>query len=207
MRKQKTKKKQQKPFLDNYQRILKIDEMISQNNFPSVKDFVNQTGASIPTINRDLRDLRKKYGAGKRLKYDRFEKGFYYSEPFKVTPAVPAEKNTAAVEKMLRLLRIIRGPYIYQNALDVFLSLNGDKENNPGLDSKKLSDRILFLDMEPVKIDQEIWSKLEKAMSRNNYVSFEYRNLLRRFVVQPLQLVYSDGMWSLYAYNQNLEIR
>ena len=53
--------------------------------------------------------------------------------------------------------------------------------------------------MDPVKIDDDIWAKLEEAMSQNNYSRFEYLNYEREFVVQPWQLIYSEGMWSLYA--------
>ena len=72
---------------------------------------------------------------------------------------------------------------------------------------KKLSNRILFLGMNPVKIDDEIWTKLEEALSKNNYVSFDYLNYKTRFTVQPWQLIYSEGMWSLYAYNQMPDIK
>ena len=61
--------------------------------------------------------------------------------------------------------------------------------------------------MNPVKIDDEIWTKLEEAMSKNNYVSFDYLNYKTRFTVQPWQLIYSEGMWSLYAYNQMPDIK
>ena len=54
--------------------------------------------------------------------------------------------------------------------------------------------------MDAVKIDDELWSKLEEAMSKNHYVSFEYLNYDCKFVVAPWQLIYSEGMWSLYSY-------
>ena len=61
--------------------------------------------------------------------------------------------------------------------------------------------------MDPVKIDDDIWAKLEEAMSKNNYICFKYLNYEREFVVQPWQLIYSEGMWSLYAYNQMPDIK
>lgn len=61
--------------------------------------------------------------------------------------------------------------------------------------------------MDPVKIDDDIWAKLEEAMSKNNYIRFKYLNYEREFVVQPWQLIYSEGMWSLYTYNQMPDIR
>ena len=54
--------------------------------------------------------------------------------------------------------------------------------------------------MDPVKIDDEVWAKLEEAMAKNHYVSFEYLNYDTKFVVAPWQLIYSEGMWSLYSF-------
>ena len=49
------KEKVKKQYLNGYERILKIDYMISHMHYPSVEDFARETEASIPTINRDLR--------------------------------------------------------------------------------------------------------------------------------------------------------
>ena len=50
--------------------------------------------------------------------------------------------------------------------------------------------------MDPVKIDDDIWAKLEEAMSQNNYIRFEYLNYEREFVVQP---------WQPYLQRRNVE--
>ena len=71
------KEKVAKEYLNGYERILKIDQMISQGNYPNVEDFARATEASIPTINRDLRVLRIKFGADEILEYDRIKKGFF----------------------------------------------------------------------------------------------------------------------------------
>ena len=164
------KKSVKKQFLNGYERILKIDYMISHMHYPNVEDFARETEASIPTINRDLRDLRLKFGAEDILQYDRMQKGFYYTRPS-------------------------------------FASLSDNIDEDSKLKSKKLSNRILFLGMDPVKIDDEVWEKLESAMAGNNYVRFRYRGYDTDFVVQPWQLIYSQGMWSLYAYNQRQEVK
>ena len=41
-------------------------------------------------MNRDLRDLRNKFGAEGILQYDRYEKGFYYTRPSFRIPALAA---------------------------------------------------------------------------------------------------------------------
>ena len=202
------KEKVKKQYLNGYERILKIDYMISHMNYPSVEDFARETEASIPTINRDLRDLRLKFGAEDILQYDRIEKGFYYTQPsFRIPAMLTSEKQIIAARLMVNLLKLIKNTPIYKQAIEVFTSLSDNIEDDSKLNAKKLSNRILFLGMDPVKIDDDIWAKLEEAMSKNNYIRFKYLNYEREFVVQPWQLIYSEGMWSLYAYNQMPDIK
>ena len=202
------KPKVKKQFLNGLERILKIDYMISQGNYPSVQDFKDETGASIPTINRDLRDLRMKFGAEDILQYDRVEKGFYYTRPsFRIPAMLTSEKQLIAASLMTKLLELIKNTPVYKKAIEVFNSLSDNIDENTKLNAKKLSNRILFLGMDPVKIDDEVWTKIEEALANNNYIRFDYLNYDRKFVVQPWQLIYSEGMWSLYAYNQNPEIK
>lgn len=202
------KEKGKKQFLNSYERILKIDQLISQMHYPSVEELSKKTGYSIPTINRDLRDLRLKFGAEDILKYDRYEKGFYYTRPsFRIPAMLTSEKQIIAASLMTKLLELIKNTPVYKKAIEVFNSLSDNIDENTKLNAKKLSNRILFLGMDPVKIDDEIWSKLEDALSKNCYIKFDYLNYNRKFVVQPWQLIYSEGMWSLYAYNQNPKIK
>jgi len=193
------KEKIKKQYLNGYERILQIDYMISHGHYPNVEDFARETRASIPTINRDLRDLRCRFGAEGILKYDRNKKGFYYTRPsFHIPAMITSEKQIIAARLMSNLLTLIKDTPIYKQAIEVFSSLSDNIEEDSKLNAKKLSNRILFLGMDPVKIDDEVWSKLEEAMAKNHYVSFEYLN--KQYIVAPWQLIYSEGMWSLYSY-------
>ena len=102
------KERVRKQFLYGYERILMIDSMIANGNYPSVDDFVRETGASVPTINRDLRDLRLKFGAEDILQYDRTRKGFYYTRPsFRIPALLTSEKQIIAAQLMSNLLNLI----------------------------------------------------------------------------------------------------
>lgn len=202
------KEKVKKQYTNGLERILKIDWMISNLRYPSVQKFAEETGASIPTINRDLRDLRNKFGAEGILQYDRYKKGFYYTRPsFRIPAMLSSEKQIIAASLMTKLLELIKNTPVYKKAIEVFNSLSNNIDENTKLNAKKLSNRILFLGMDPVKIDDEIWSNLEEALCKNCYIKFDYLKYNRKFVVQPWQLIYSEGMWCLYAYNPNPEIK
>ena len=115
------KEKVKKQYLNGYERILKIDYMISHMHYPSVVDFARETEASIPTINRDLRDLRLKFGAEDILQYDRVEKGFYYTRPsFRIPAMLTSEKQIIAARLMANLLKLIKNTPIYKQAIEVF---------------------------------------------------------------------------------------
>ena len=193
--------KVKKQYLNGLERILKIDHMIASGRYPNVEDFARETEASIPTINRDLLDLRLKFGAEGILQYDRNRKGFYYTSPsFRIPAMLTSEKQIIAAQLMSNLLNLIKNTPVYKKAIEVFNSLSDNIEDDVKLNARKLSNRILFLGMNPVKIDDEIWTKLEEAMSKNNYVSFDYLDFNKKYVVAPWQLIYSEGMWSLYSY-------
>ena len=118
-----------------------------------------------------------------------------------------SEKQIIAAQLMSNLLNLIKNTPVYKKAIEIFNSLSENIDEDTKLNAKKLSNRIVFLGMNPVKVDDEIWTKLEEAMSKNNYVSFDYLNYKIRFTVQPWQLIYSAGMWSWYAYNQMQDVK
>ena len=76
------KEKIKKQFLNGYERILKIDHLIAAGRYPSVEVLAQATEASIPTINRDLRDLRMKFGAEGILQYDRNRRNNQFNKKF-----------------------------------------------------------------------------------------------------------------------------
>ena len=189
-----------------FRRIIEYDKIISYGSYPSVKRFKDEFGISEATVHRDLDVLRNDFGAFDCLKYDRNKGGYYYSNPtFRIPAMLSTEKQIIAAKLMTNLLELIRGTPVYNQAVEVFASLSENLDDDAKLDAKKLSNRILFLGMTPVKVEDEIWAKLEEAMVKNNYVSFDYLDY--EVKVQPWQLIYSNGMWSLYAYNQNEKIR
>ena len=200
--------KKKRQYLNGYERIQKIDYMISRGNYPGIDDFMRETEASSATINRDLRNLRLKFGAEDILQYDRNQKGFYYTRPsFRIPAMLTSEKQIIAAKLMANLLNLIKDTPVYKQAIEVFTTLSNEIDEDSKVTARKLSKRILFLGMSPVKIDDDVWSKLEEAMAGNHYVRFHYRGFSKEFVVQPWQLIYSEGMWTLYAYNQSPEIK
>lgn len=59
--------------------------------------------------------------------------------------------------------------------------------------------------MNPVDIQNKVWSKLEEGLSGNHYIAFDYtkNGITYRISMKPYQLIYYNGMWSLYGYEIN----
>ena len=58
--------------------------------------------------------------------------------------------------------------------------------------------------MNAVKIEDKLWNLIEESMMKNRLIQFDYYKNGRRHevTVEPWQLVYFQGMWSLYCYNK-----
>ena len=98
----------------------------------------------------------------------------------------------------------LRGTPIYAQAVEVFATLATDIDDNTesGL-AKRLSNRIVFLGMNPVPISDEVWATLETALARNRYITFDYAYFdggePKQITAEPWQLLFSNGMWTLYG--------
>ena len=200
------KKKQEKESLATFRRITRYDQMIASGTYPSVKKFIDEFGTSEATVHRDLDALRYDFGAEEYLKYDRFKGGYYYTSPtFRIPAQLTTEKQIVSAQLMANLLETIRGTPVYKQAVEIFTTLSSNIEQDSRLNAKKLSNRILFLGMEPVEIEDKTWSILEDALSTNHYISFDYekKGNVYDVTMKPYQLIYFNGMWTLYGYRTN----
>ena len=67
------------------------------------------------------------------------------------------ERQIISAQLMSNLLNIIKGTPVYTQAIEVFTTLASNIEQDSKLNAKKLSNRILFLGMEPVDIKDQTW--------------------------------------------------
>ena len=200
------RKNGEKESLATFRRITQYDRMIASGIYPSIKDFIDTFGISEATVHRDLIALRYDFGADEYLEYDRIKKGYYYTNPtFRIPALLTTEKQIIAAQLMANLLDMIKGTPIYAQAIEVFTTLSANIEQDNKLNAKKLSSRILFLGMNPVDIQNKVWSKLEEGLSGNHYIAFDYtkNGITYRISMKPYQLIYYNGMWSLYGYEIN----
>lgn len=106
---------------------------------------------------------------------------------------------------MQNLLETLRGSPVFNQSVEVFATLaNGIDEGTEENFAKKLSNRIVFLGMNSVAISKEVWSTMETALAKNRLITFNYSfydgsDFSKSYTIEPWQLIYSQGMWSLYG--------
>jgi len=180
-----------------------IDRLIASGAYPNVPFLMKKFEVSEATILRDIERLKSDFKAP--IAYDRFKKGYFYTHPtFRIPANLSTEKQIVAARLMANLLETLHGTPIYSQAIEVFttLSTDIDDDSETGL-AKRLSNRIAFLGISPVPISDEVWSALEDALAKNHYITFDYAyydgGQPSQITVEPWQLLFSGGMWTLYA--------
>lgn len=189
-----------------FHRILRYDEMIASGKYPNVQDFMKEFEISEATVHRDLAALRFDFGAEFVLEYDRLEKGYYYTRPtFRIPSRLSTGKQIIAARFMQNFIEILHGTPLYNQAVEVFANFSDNIEPDTKISlGKELSKKICFIGMEPVQISNEVWDNIETALAYNRYITFDYSfydgsEKTRKYTVQPWQLLYYHGMWSLYG--------
>ena len=158
------------------------------------------------TVHRDLDALRLDFGAEFILEYDRYEKGYYYTRPtFRIPGHLTTSKQIIAARLMQNLIESLHGTPLYNQAIEVFANFSDNIEPNTKISiGKELSKKISFIGMEPVQISNEVWDSIETALAKNQYVTFNYsfydgNKKTQKYTIEPWQLLYYQGMWSLYG--------
>ena len=198
-------KKEERESLATFRRITRYDQMIASGSYPSVQDFRDEFEISEATVHRDLDALRDDFGAGNILEYDRCKKGYFYNRPtFRIPALLSTEKQIAAASLMVNLLESVHGTPLYNQAVEVFATLAISLDDDGAGFAKRLSNRIVFLGMNPVPVSDGVWNALEKALAQSRLITFDYSfydgsGSTKNYLLEPWQLLYSQGMWTLYG--------
>lgn len=159
--------------LSNYRRALQIDELIAAEKYPNVAFLMQKFECSEATVLRAIETLRNDFGA--EISYDRNRKGYYYAEPhFRLIASFTTEKQIIAAHLMTNLLKIVKDTPIYNQAIEVYKSLENELDGNEKLNAAKLENRIVFLGMNAVKIENKLWNLIEESMMKNRLIQFDY---------------------------------
>jgi predicted DNA-binding transcriptional regulator YafY len=208
----------------SYYRLLTIDREIANLSYPSSKYLAKKCEVSIPTIKRDIRDLKLLFHAP--LEYSKKQNGYFYlNKTFRLPGILSSAQNIEIAASICNFLDIVKGSPYYNDTLSFFEELStivpqfdiaGNREyerevlsgkintHTKAATSENLGSKILFLGSPHTIIDKHVWYSILNSIDKQNIISFDYKgfrdkNFIHR-VVYPYQLIFDDGEWSLFCY-------
>jgi proteasome accessory factor B len=184
-------------------RVLQIDYMIRNGDYPSVHLMMEKFEASRSTIMRDLVFLQDRYKAP--LMYDRKRRGYYYtdstfflkctmlseSELFTITTIIPLleqYKNTPLEASFKNILSRIVDLLPEQIKVDSSFNING----------------LTFIADSLPKIDETTFNRVFDSIKLKKTLEFGYRSIskneytVRQF--DPYNVVCQKGNWYVIGY-------
>ena len=127
-----------------YLNVLKIDEMVRNKIYPSVKKITHELELSERQVLRIIRDIKVNYNAP--IEYDREKKGYFYLlDGFSIADISLNEDETFALEVCHSFItRVFGGSKIYNRLKKGLLSLQNRAEVYDNEEGKALAERIHF---------------------------------------------------------------
>lgn len=201
--------------MDKYERILFIDKLISSGSRPSQTDIIDALKVFCKNLNRttvwrDLKELELKFHAPLDVQEyvdteGKKKLGYIYTEPnFRVPAMFSSANKIKSAQLMTRLLSLVRGNPIYDEAFEVFkeLSAEAPEIDGRGVANFKIdsAERIIFIGSPCIEVPKEIWNLVEEALQKNKIIKFTYKNELKERTIAPYQLIFSNGNWNLWGY-------
>lgn len=193
-----------------YLNVLKIDEMVRNKLYPSVKKITRELELSERQVLRIIRDLKMNYNAP--IEYDREKKGYcYLLDGFSVSDISLNEDETFALEVCHSFItRVFGGSKIYNRLKKGLLSLQNRAEVYDNEEGKALAERIHFA-FGTTNLGYDLCYK-QNDFENLLYNSIKNGQILKLFrrdwesrelkpeVVLPLLLVMHEGFsWLLFC--------
>lgn len=200
----------------NLKRIYLIDREIASGRYPNATKLIklvsqNNGKYSRATFYRDIEYLRDVLCAP--INYNKQKGGYEYTEKtFRVPAMLSSEQQVRTAKIMSRLIETIKDSPLYDEAKEVFNMLSSvipqtDTYGNieTSRDYEDISeDRVIFVGAPSSHFSKDAWEQIRSSMEKNNRISFMYKkpysNEPERRTVDPYQLIFDNGAWSLYCF-------
>ena len=190
------------------ERLIIIHNAIKSGMYPSVKQLQNlyceQTGyakVGEATINRDIDTLRTYFRAP--LDYDRARKGFYYfDDNWEFALNQISVDDAFYLSAAKTLLENFKGSPIYGQIAQVIDFVTDTQCHG----KSQLLNRIAVPPLPKVFVREEIWRPVMNALRGNTLLKFDYNGrwntATTHRLVRPYQLLFDDGMYFLFGYDE-----
>lgn len=186
-----------------FRRLVFIDKELNSKKFVNAKTLSRDYNVSEKTIYRDIELLRDEFSAP--VKYNSREKSYYYTNKFSLNifSFSEIELHTLAVlREMLKSIKL--NPYKSpQKSLFAKLKLNFGDQIQKQIEFVK--DKISFRFNKSGSIDENVFSKIEKALFEEREVEIEYQKpgseISEKRIFDPYHLRNYEGNWYLIGFD------
>ena len=188
------------------ERLLDLDRQLRNKAYPNCTSFAAQWEVSTKTARRDIDFLRDRMGAP--LEYDALRRGYYYTEPTFMLPAVQMnEGELAALLMGSRVLQQFHGSPMADKLTAVFNKLSALLPDNITIRPEELFTQFSFTAPPTMPVSSDVWKKVVQGLENGRMLEIRYRNwkgeATRR--VTPVHLANLHGDWYLFVQFENYE--
>ena len=181
-------------------RLLALDQLLRNNTYPNCTSFALEWEVSAKTIQRDLEFLKDQMHAP--IEYDALQRGYFYSEPTFMLPAVQMnEGELAALLMGSKALELYKGTPMAEKLTAVFEKLSALLPENITIRPEELFTRFSFTAPPAIPVSSKIWNTVVQGLENHQMLEIQYRNWSgeKTARVAPVHLANLQGDWYLFV--------
>lgn len=182
------------------ERLLDLDRRLRNSESPNCTSFAVEWEISTKTAQRDFEFLRDRMGAP--LEYDALKRGYFYSEPTFMLPAVQLnEGELVALLIGSKALEQFQGTPMAGKLTAVFDKLSALLPANITVRPEELFTRFSFISPPAMPISSKVWNTVVQALENRQLMEIQYRNWSgeKTARVAPVHLANLQGDWYLFV--------
>ena len=180
--------------------MLALDQLLRNNKYPNCTSFAEEWEISTKTAQRDIDYLKDRMGAP--IEYDALERGYYYTEPTFMLPAVQMnEGELAALLMGSKALEQFQGTPMAEKLSAVFEKLSAFLPDNITVRPEELFSHFSFISPPAMPISSKVWTVVVQALENRKTIEIVYRNWSgeKTSRVAPVHLANLQGDWYLFV--------
>ena len=180
--------------------MLDLDRQLRNNEYPNCTLFAVDWEISTKTAQRDIDFLRDRMGAP--IEYDALNRGYFYTEPTFMLPAVQMnEGELAALLMGSKMLVAFQGTPMAEKLSSVFEKLSALLPDNITVRPDELFTRFSFTAPPTMPISSNVWKKVVQGLETQQMLEISYRNWRGEMTyrVAPVHLANLQGDWYLFV--------
>jgi predicted DNA-binding transcriptional regulator YafY len=182
------------------ERLLALDQLLRNNKYPNCTSFAAEWEISTKTAQRDIDYLKDRMGAP--IEYDALKRGYYYTEPTFMLPAVQMnEGELAALLMGSKVLEQYQGTPMAEKLTAVFEKLSAFLPDNITVRPDELFTRFSFTAPPAMPVSSNVWKNVVQGLENQQWIEIQYRNWSgeKSARVAPVHLANLQGDWYLFV--------